>query len=789
MSLTASADSSGPGAPYQALMEEGRRLFSQGHYVQAQDRYEAARRLSIGNGDAKPVLRALNNIGSCQYSLHQYRPALESFLEARRVAEKIGDANGVAVLDANIGSLYGQMGEIDAAAEWLSRSIARMKGPHANEFLPRFQVELASLRARQERMEEAIPLFRKAIEGAEHIRDKALYASAWTRLGEELLRRHDTAGAEDALLEGYRVRRLNGLVRLEVSYWNLGKLRLEQGDLEAAGALLDRAVEITRGPRGPLPEWQLYSVRGQVRLRQGRLRDAVADLRVALRLARAWRWSGPSDDSVHMSSESRVLRELYSAFIEAGNELYQQTHEQELIRETFEAVEENRAASLRWVASAGSGRPRAFPPEYWEAMARLQRAEAEALRANSPAAAEAVSAARAEVVRIEASLSPVLAAETPGAALLERTTAALGPDAALFSIQSGESASWLWAVDRDGLAVYQLPPRRELQAQAATVSGLIRDDSPGADAAGAGLYASLFGILPRRFQDKPRWLLALDDALLNVPVAALVERQGARPVYVAQRHTTEVIPGAGYWLEAAARSPETPAARLFVGVGDPIYNTADDRHLGKAAHSGLFTWPFLSAAAPDSSLLLPRLVASGAEVEACAAAWKGRRILLEGKDASTARLREELRQSPAVVHFATHVVASSDRTGYGMIALSLNDRNAAELLAPMEIAGWKAHVGLVVLSGCRSAAGVWPWSGLVGLTRAWLAAGARSVVSSRWDTPDEEGALFRVFYRNLSAQERPNPVEALRAAQMEMMATGDWRSRPRYWGAYFVVGN
>ena len=36
---------------------------------------------------------------------------------------------------------------------------------------------------------------------------------------------------------------------------------------------------------------------------------------------------------------------------------------------------------------------------------------------------------------------------------------------------------------------------------------------------------------------------------------------------------------------------------------------------------------------------------------------------------------------------------------------------------------------------------------------------------------------------------RRSAVEALRAAQTEMIRSGGWRARPRYWGAYFVVGN
>jgi CHAT domain-containing protein len=108
----------------------------------------------------------------------------------------------------------------------------------------------------------------------------------------------------------------------------------------------------------------------------------------------------------------------------------------------------------------------------------------------------------------------------------------------------------------------------------------------------------------------------------------------------------------------------------------------------------------------------------------------------------------------------------------------------------MEIAHWKIHAGLVVLSGCHSGAGAaLPGTGLIGLTRAWLIAGAQSVLASRWATPDEEGDLFRVFYRTLSDQQQANPTQALRAAQLEMIRAGGWHGQPRYWGTYFVVGN
>jgi CHAT domain-containing protein len=124
-----------------------------------------------------------------------------------------------------------------------------------------------------------------------------------------------------------------------------------------------------------------------------------------------------------------------------------------------------------------------------------------------------------------------------------------------------------------------------------------------------------------------------------------------------------------------------------------------------------------------------------------------------------------------------------------LIALSLTEAKEAELLTPFEIAHWRTDAGLVVLSGCYSAQGAaLPGTGLMGLTRAWLTAGARAVMSSRWPTPDEDGPLFKALYRNMRNERRADPGQALRTAQLEMIRSGGWHAQPRYWGAFFVIG-
>jgi CHAT domain-containing protein len=381
---------------------------------------------------------------------------------------------------------------------------------------------------------------------------------------------------------------------------------------------------------------------------------------------------------------------------------------------------------------------------------------------------------------------------------LRRARAALDGDSALISFHVGSRASWMWAVDRDGIELYQLPPRDALKPVIAEAAAEIREGK-GASGAGSRLYRMLFGSLSPRFQSKRRWLLALDDALFEVPFAALpitpgwqtearaLQNTGQNVQFLVERRTTEIIPSAAYWLDRGHAPELRPRGGFFLGIGDPIYNSADPRlsNLGLSKKSRSVSPLNLNAAQP---VPLPRLPASAAELDACARAWNGGEVLLEGANATRRAIAEQFGRHPDVLHFATHFVPSAEAEPQGNIALSLDDSGVADVLRPAEVARWHTNAELVVLSGCHSAAGaVLPGTGLLGLNRAWLAAGARNVISSHWAVPDESGSLFAVLYRNLSGGGQSAP-QALRAAQLEMLRAGGWRALPQYWGAYFAMG-
>jgi CHAT domain-containing protein len=268
------------------------------------------------------------------------------------------------------------------------------------------------------------------------------------------------------------------------------------------------------------------------------------------------------------------------------------------------------------------------------------------------------------------------------------------------------------------------------------------------------------------------WILVLDDALFEVPFAALV----ADGRFLVERHSIRLLPSAFMLRE---RAPRDEGRQGFVAFGDAIYNRADSRRR--------------AGAGSGTKLELPRIPASGTEARQCAEQWKhGSATLLVGADANRDRLERALRDRPAALHMAVHVIGT-ENGGRALIGLGLDAAGQPHFLDAEEISRKRFEVPMVVLSGCSSGRGrVLPGAGLTGLTRAWLLGGSQTVLASHWPTADDTGALFAPYYREIARSDAPLSANlsarALQTAQLEMLSSGSWRAEPRYWAAFFVTG-
>ncbi|MDP8989872.1 MAG: CHAT domain-containing protein, partial [Acidobacteriota bacterium] len=259
-------------------------------------------------------------------------------------------------------------------------------------------------------------------------------------------------------------------------------------------------------------------------------------------------------------------------------------------------------------------------------------------------------------------------------------------------------------------------------------------------------------------------------------------QRGGNTEYLVERHSLQTVPGA--LLLSASAGPEIQGGQgsqgrrgEFLGVGDPIYNQADPRWRGRVLNRQ-----------PGGQL--QRLVGSGDEIEASAGIWAqggGTSLLLEGRQARREGFLRSLDARPAVIHLATHVLFPSANREQARIAFGMGASPAQpEFLTTSEVARLRAPGALVVMTGCAANAGeARAGAGLLGLTRAWLMAGASGVISTAWPVEDNSGAMFARFYfylRNHSA------AEALRLSQREVAHSRTGRDAPASWASYQMTG-
>ncbi len=741
-------------------------------------------------GEYGSAAHFLNDGGAALLSSFSYREAMRDFLDARRLSERQGDRETGGMAELNLASLYLLMGDLAAAAIETRRAAEDLEPGSA--YRGEALAQLGRLKAREEGMEAARPLFCAAAQVADAQGDIALKARVVNQLGLEYLNKGRLNEADQALTEAFRLRLLIHDRDVGQSYNPLGLLRTAQRDFASAGVLLERAIAAAERNPGRVPNWLDYHARGQLRMAQGRLPEAVRDFRHALALARQWRLEALPSDSVRLST-GVGLAQLYSSFIRAAGALYAQTREQALAREAFEAVEELRAANLRSSDGWGSGWRTRLPAAYHETLRQLRAARANMEREPSGPGRDDARRVRQRLAEMEARAG---APERPDDAreLLPQVHRALATSAALVSFHLDEPYSYSWTVTRRSFQLQRLAGARQLRSLIREFSAAASSGAGSTDL-GARLYRELFPQNGGGAEFQPHWLLAADSGLMDLPFASLVVGRGeGRPRFLIERHSLTVLPAAYLLLAGSGPRNRRDVPGPFLGVGDPIYNAADPRRKQRGG-----------SAVPNE---LPRLAASDVEIRACAKAWRAGSapVLLEGSSATRQMLASSLACEPGVIHMAVHVVRSADDPPRPLIRLSLLPDGDPDYLGAEDIAVWRLpKAAIVVLSGCASGRteaqpavfttfagpsdpGTMPDSGLVGLARAWLAAGAQAVVASHWSTPDDTGELFRSFYRHLNANRGADVATALARAQIDMIESKTWRSAPGHWAAYFAIG-
>jgi CHAT domain-containing protein len=416
----------------------------------------------------------------------------------------------------------------------------------------------------------------------------------------------------------------------------------------------------------------------------------------------------------------------------------------------------------------------------------------------------------------------------------------LDDSTALLEYNLGTHQSYLFAATRNGLTLYRLPSRTQLERQAvelrqqlvpagarraiaginveSTTRGLTLG-APSTASANVSAYVAAANALyktivaPAIAQVGDRRLLVVPDGALNyVPFESLVTGTGGTDystlAYLIKTNEIVYAPSASVAAVVRQGARRQDAGRAGAGmllVADPVFDASDARlknsSLPGAARAleSVQRMSLASALADvtnlkSNNLKLVRLDGTRSEAEEIAklarASGSQADVWLDF-DANEANLRARKLDNYRVLHFATHGLLDAERPQFTGLALSLVGQTDADgFLRVDEVFNLRLGSPLVMLSACETGLGKERrGEGVIGLTRAFMYAGAPTVGVSLWSVGDQSTAvLMPDFYRRLLAGGGRAPVAAMRASQLSMIA-GKKYSAPYYWSPFILVGD
>ncbi len=734
---------------------------------------------------------ALEALGDVTAARDRFRQALDLF------GEQSDQASATATL-IQLASVLQELGDaagIEAAAGTLAATMAGGPAP---------DVEADALWGLQ-RIHEASGDLLQAVSDCERRlqlardgHDEAAELSALVDLGDLALKRRDSAAARASAQAALELSRRTGAPDMS-ALATLAEADLVLGDVDGAEAALAEAsgtvdrlgaralsVEQESGARSrePISVWSNLAqdvIAARLAAQPG---AAERDALVERGFVDAGRWKGRGL-LLGIAEHRAGARSAEALSLRAEHEHVLADHDAQMQRVAQAVRDAAPASELSALREA--------------AQALLGRADALAARLRTAAPADA-------------------ALDVPaGAGSREAREALLAGGATLIEFAEGQHRLCAYVVDGAGLRRHDLGERTDVDRRIGAYLGGLSDPGHLASPAeiateGQALFATLLApLLPPGLPADATLILVPTPSLAGLPFEALVVEAPPAPArcaditFVLDRFTVVYGPATPVLELLARQGPRAEAGRVLV-LADPVYpsESGSGEAVPRASSlAGLSRLP----GTRDEALHLARLLLDTADsapaaprADAAPAASRAagsrlsdlERVRSGSLDAPRLRLHLGADASPdafagdlrpwAVIHCAAHGFIDPADPRRSGLALSPG-RYGEAFLSVADVLALDLDTDLVVLSACETGRGqVRRGEGVQSVARAFLHAGARSVVASLWQVDDHETEeTMQAFYRGYLQEGRP-AAAALREARLAV------RRAPGGEGAFRVTG-
>jgi len=740
-----------------------------GDYVNAEDRDRKALAIVEKLAPGSPFLAVvLNNLGSVAMERDDPDTAEDFFRKALAIAEKVSPGTlDVANRLSNLGNVELKRRDLAAAEDLYKRAleIGEKVAPDTPG-IATFLINYGILKKERGDLVAAEAFEKRALDiGEKH--DEP-YGMAIQVLGDLARDRNDLASAESFYQRVLEIAKIDApeSTYLAAAFHRLADISRRKGDLALATDYFERTVEQL--------ELQQAKVGGADDVRSG---FAASYARYYGDLAEQYVATGRTDDAFHVLERSRARG------------LLQMLAERNLILTDLPAdLEKERKATAR---------------EYdqtQDKMADLDPAkEAEQVKTLENRLRELRDKREGILERIRQASPRLAALQYPQPLTIEGVQRNLDPGTVLLSYMVAEEKVFLFvtggaAEGEPSLSMFTLNIKpEELRKKIETFRTGVQHPEENSAAwvrTGRELYDLLVKAADDWIAKSERVLISPDGPLHALPFGALVVQSaadGSSPKYLIQAKPLHVVTSATLYAELKKDRREAPMS--LVAFGDPAYPALSLKQDEATAD-------------PQTRSLLRRgysfepLPSSRSEVETIAKLFPDHATVYVGKEA-TEEHAKTTGKDVRYLHFAAHGILDERFPLNSALVLSMPDKSTEGrdngLLQAWEIfERVRINADLVVLSACESALGKEVGGeGLLGLTRAFQYAGARSIVASLWSVADESTSeLMKRFYGYLKSGTTKD--DALRAAQIDLIQGSGLPSdmaHPFHWAAFELIGD
>jgi CHAT domain-containing protein/Flp pilus assembly protein TadD len=358
----------------------------------------------------------------------------------------------------------------------------------------------------------------------------------------------------------------------------------------------------------------------------------------------------------------------------------------------------------------------------------------------------------------------------------------------------GEEQSYLWAITPQKIKLFPLPSAAGVKERVERYRKAIieqRESLQIASDDGAALYRILVepakDLLPRSLapKDEAQKSLAKTGRVFIVPDGSLNSLNFETLIVSAPQpepHSeTQPEPQAHYWIEDVTLSSASSLRML------QAFHAAHSKGTGDLLLFG-------DAIAPNEDF--PRLPEAAIEMENIGKHFSsGQEQVFSREQANPAAYLASDPERFSYIHFVAHGTASSLSPLDSAIVLSRADAPKADSskagveedsfkLYARDIIHHPLRAELVTVSTCRSAGErAYSGEGLVGLSWAFVRAGAHNVIGALWDVSDASTPrLMDELYGELKKGETPDA--ALRHAKLTLLRSGAAFRKPFYWAPF-----